>query len=172
MREKKIFCIYCYFNVSRFLYHRRWKITSLDTIEFLDTHACINNPHWEVSGIIIFLRKYYIVISDALGGFSFGCVLFVARCNIIRALSETKKEQRFSYRENYIEEFVWGTSTLFWLPVLLFMSFVAFFVDSLPLPKWRTCWMTSIKIHDIPTGGILCDDIMSKRSNKWKSLTI
>ena len=172
MREKKIFCIYCYFNVSRFLYHRRWKITSLDTIEFLDTHACINNPHWEGSGIIIFLRKYYIVILDALGGFSFGCVLFVACCNIISALWETKKEQRFSYRENYIEEFVWGTSSLFWLPVLLFMLFVAFFVDSLPLPTWRTCWMTSIKIHDIPTSGILWDDIMSKRSNKWKSLTI
>ena len=33
-------------------------------IEFLDTSAFINNPHWESSGILIFLWKYSIVISD------------------------------------------------------------------------------------------------------------
>ena len=31
---------------------------SLDTIEFLDTHVCINNPHLQSSGIIVFLCKY------------------------------------------------------------------------------------------------------------------
>ena len=37
----------------------------MDTIEFLDTHVCINKPHWQSSGgIIIFLCKYYIVISN------------------------------------------------------------------------------------------------------------
>ena len=40
------------------------EITSLDTIEFLDTSISINNPHWQSSGIMIFLCKYYIVISD------------------------------------------------------------------------------------------------------------
>ena len=28
--------------------------------------CCINNPHWQISGIIIFLRKCYIVTSDTL----------------------------------------------------------------------------------------------------------
>ena len=31
---------------------------SLDTIEFSDTHVCINNPHSQSSGIIVFLCKY------------------------------------------------------------------------------------------------------------------
>ena len=35
---------------------------------------------------------------------------------------------------------------------------------SLPLLEWRTCWMAAIKIHNIATGGILCNDIMSERS--------
>ena len=37
-------------------------------IEFLDTSAFINNPHWQSSGILIFLCKYYIVISNTLVG--------------------------------------------------------------------------------------------------------
>ena len=50
------------------------------------------------------------------------CVLFVARCNIIRASWETKKE-RLGYRKKYIEEFVPGTS-LFWLHA----SFLCYFL--------------------------------------------
>ena len=47
-----------------------------DTIDFLDTHVSINNPHWQSSGTIIFLHKYYIVISDTLVDF-FLDVLFL-----------------------------------------------------------------------------------------------
>ena len=44
MREKKIFAnIWLLHRIA--LYQRRQKITSLDTIEFIDTHICINNPH-------------------------------------------------------------------------------------------------------------------------------
>ena len=43
-------------------------MTFLDTTEFLDTHVCINNPHWQSSGIIIFLYKY-----DAAIYFSWIC---------------------------------------------------------------------------------------------------
>ena len=44
---------------------------------------------------------------------------------------------------------MWGTS-LFWLHDLLSVSFViAFFVYSVPLPKWSTGWMTPIKIYSI-----------------------
>ena len=90
-------------------------------------HICfINNSHWQGSGIVIFLCKYYIVISDKLVGF-FSDVPFLLLALIFRASWETKKEQKLSYRKKYIEEFVWGT-WLFWLHALLSMSlFVAFF---------------------------------------------
>ena len=65
------------------LYQRRQKITSLNTIEFLDTRAFINNPLWQSSGILIFLCKFYIVVSDTLVG-SFLDVFFIACCNNIR----------------------------------------------------------------------------------------
>ena len=66
MSEKKIFCIYIYLLRRITLYQSRWKTTSLNKIEFLDTYVCINNPHWQSSGIIILLWKYYIIISDTL----------------------------------------------------------------------------------------------------------
>ena len=44
------------------------KFTFLDTVEFLGTHTCINNQHWESSEIIIFLCKYHINVSDTLIG--------------------------------------------------------------------------------------------------------
>ena len=124
---------------------------------------CINNPDWQSGGIIIFLCKYFIVISDLLVG-TFLNVLFLMLAVILRN-QEGKNIQL--QKKNCIEEFVWGTS-LFSLHALLSMSlFIAFFVYSLPLSKWRTCW---IKIHNIAIEGILCDDIMSRLSKIWKSL--
>ena len=76
-----------------------------------------------------------------------GCTLSVA----IRASWETKKEENLSYEKNFIGEFMWGKS-LFWLHALLSFSFiVSFFIHSFPLPKWRTCWMATLKIHNIAT---------------------
>ena len=44
MREKKIFAnVWLLLCIT--LYQRRQKIISLDTIEFIDPHICINNPH-------------------------------------------------------------------------------------------------------------------------------
>ena len=87
-------------------------------------YVCVNNPYWQSSGII-FLYKYYIVISDTL--MAFGYVFLVPRCNIIRASWGTENE-RLSYRKKYIVEFVSGTS-IFWLHTLLLMLFlVVFFV--------------------------------------------
>ena len=54
-------------------------------IEFLDTSAFINNPHWQSSGILIFLCKYYIVVSDSLVG-SFLDVLFLSLAVILSEL--------------------------------------------------------------------------------------
>ena len=107
--------------------------------------------------------KYFIVISVLLVG-TFLDVLFLMLAVILRN-QEGKKIQL--QKKNCIEEFVWGTS-LFSLHAFLSMSlFIAFFVYSLPLSKWRTCW---IKIHNIAIEGILSDDIMSKLSKIWKSL--
>ena len=89
------------------------------------------------------------------GRFSLGCALFVARCNIIRVLWETKKKQRLSYRKNKSKHFVWGTS-LFWLLVLLSLLFLLLPSFTL-LCKWHTFWIASIKIHNIAMGGILSD---------------
>ena len=110
------------------LCQRKQKITFLEAIAFLDRHVSTNNPHWQSSGVIMFLHKYDIVIYFRYTGMLFlGCALFVALCNIIRASWEIKKE-KLTYRKMYIEEFVWGIS-LFWLNALLFISFfVAFFV--------------------------------------------
>ena len=41
-------------------------MTSLNTIELLDTYVCINNPYRQSSGIIIFLYKYNRIASDTL----------------------------------------------------------------------------------------------------------
>ena len=67
-------------------------MTFLDTTEFLDTHVCINNPHWQSSGIIIFLCKYYIVISDTLVG-SFLDMLFLLLAVILSELHEKPRRK-------------------------------------------------------------------------------
>ena len=65
MKEKKFFLhIWLFQRIS--LYQRRQKIISLGTIKFLHAHVCINNSDWQSSGIIIFMWKYDIVISDTL----------------------------------------------------------------------------------------------------------
>ena len=40
-------------------------------------YVFMNNPHWRNSGILTFLSKYYIVISDTLVGGSFLDVFFL-----------------------------------------------------------------------------------------------
>ena len=64
---------------------------SLDIIKFLDTHVGVNKPHWQSSGVIIFVCKYYVVISDTLVDF-FLDVLFLLPAVILSAVWETKKE--------------------------------------------------------------------------------
>ena len=67
------------------LYQRTYEITSLNKTEFLETYVRINNPHWQSSGTIISLCKYYIVISDRLVG-SFLDALFVLLAVILSEL--------------------------------------------------------------------------------------
>ena len=74
------------------LYERGQKITSVGTIEFLDTHVCLNNPHLQSSGIIIFLSEYYIGISGKLVG-SFLNVLFLLLPVILSELHEKPRRK-------------------------------------------------------------------------------
>ena len=134
-KEITVFCRYGCFSVSRYIKGGR---KSHLKVHCIFRQTCMFKPltltiRWNYK----FLCKYYIVISDL------GCVFFVARCNIIRASLQTKKE-RLSYRKRYIEKCVWETS-LFWLNTLFTMPF---FVYYLPLPKWRTCLISPIKIHN------------------------
>ena len=72
------------------LYQIRQKIASLVTIEFIDTHVCINNPHGLSSGITTFLCKYEVVISDTLV-VSFLDVLFLLVAVILSDFYEKPK---------------------------------------------------------------------------------
>ena len=73
------------------------KITSSNTTEFLDTHECINNPHWQSSEIIIFLCRYHIVVSDTLIG-SFLDVLFLLLAVISSELPEKPRRKKVHRR--------------------------------------------------------------------------
>ena len=118
------------------------------------------NPHWQSGGIIIFLFKYYIIISDWLVG-SFLNVLFsllAVRLSDLYEKLTKKKEFFFSFldaRRPFYVNFSCSPPP-----------------PPPPLPKWRTHWMGPIKIHNIVMGGILCNGIMSERLKIWKSLAI
>ena len=55
--------------------------------------CCINNSHWQGSGIIIFFCKYYIVISDKLVGL-FLDVLFLLLAVILSGLHEKLRRNK------------------------------------------------------------------------------
>ena len=55
--------------------------------------CCINKPHWQISGIIIFLCKHYIVTSDTLVG-SFLDVLFLLLAVILSGLHEKPRRNK------------------------------------------------------------------------------
>ena len=78
--------------------------------------VCVKNRHWQSNGIIVFLCKYYIVISNTLIG-SFFYVFFLLLAALLLELHEKPR------RKMYIDKFVSGTS-LFWLYALLSMSFL------------------------------------------------
>ena len=99
----------------------------------IENRACINNPYWQSSWIIIFLWKYYVVIADTLIGFwmSFSCCSLLYYQSFMR-----NKMDGLSYRKKYVEKFVWGTLH-FWLHVLLLnVIFCRFFCLPTYLPLY------------------------------------
>ena len=123
MREKKIFCFYGCLSILRI---SKEKIAYLDTIEFFDTHICINNPHWQNSGII-FLWKCCIVISDTLIG-SFLDVFFLLLAVILSELhgkSRRNKDwvtEKSSYKNLYEGYYVFDCTPFFLCYFLLLSS--------------------------------------------------
>ena len=78
-----------------------------------------------------------------------------------------KKKVHKKSRKKYIEEFVRGINLL--TSLTPFCHFLLLSSSTPPLPKWRTSWMTPVKIRNIAMGGILCDDITSEQSKMWES---
>ena len=109
--------------------------------DWIFRHAFLNNPLWQCSGILIFLCKYYIVVSDTLIGSSLD-VLFLLLDVILSELIEKPRRKDWvtekSTERNLCVGYHFFDCTLSF-PCL----FVAFFVYSLPLPKWRTCGMSN-----------------------------
>ena len=113
-----------------------------------------------------FLRTYFSYTVNVLLECSFCRVL--QYCHSFMRNREGKiKLQKEVYRRICVR------NTTFFDYMLSFLClFVAFFVYSLLLPKWRTCETAPMKIYRNAMGGGLCDDIMSERSEVWKSPTI
>ena len=131
----------------------------------------MNNLHWQSSGIRVLLRKYYIAISDTLTG-SFLDVFFLLSAAILWELHENPRRKDWVtkrvHRNIFLRHIIFFDCTTFFI-----YHFCCFLRPlSLSLPKWRFCWMASLKIRNITMKCILCDDIMSERSKIWNSLAI
>ena len=67
--------------------------------------CCVNNPHWQSGGIITFLCKCYIVISDKLVG-SFLDVLFLLLAVMLSGPHEKlRRDTDWVTEKKYLEEF-------------------------------------------------------------------
>ena len=81
--EKRRFLVYI--TASEYLIISKEVEITWDTSTFVDTHPCINNTYWQYSVIVIFLCKYYIVISDTLIGLwmcFFCCSLYILHSRV------------------------------------------------------------------------------------------
>ena len=168
MREKKIFFVYGCFSLS--CYIKEGKKSHLE-IHWIFRHTCcINNPHWQSCGIIIFLCKYYIVISDALIGSFLDVLILLLAVTLSGFHEKPRRNEDWITKKVHRRICLRDITFLVACPPFYVTFFVAFFVYSLPLSEWRTCWMVPIKRHNIAMGGTLRDDITSERSKIWKSL--
>ena len=146
--RKKEDCLHIWQLQHITLYQRRKKIRSLDTIEFLDTHVFINNPHWQSSGIVTFLCIYDTVISDTLVGF-----FLDAAVRLSQLYEKWRRKKDWATEESTQKNLCEGHH---------FFDFTRSFLYHFLLPysfttfsNWRTCWIALLKIH-IAASGNLC----------------
>ena len=133
--------------------------------------CCINNPHWQISGITIFLCEHYIVTSYTLAG-SFLDVLFLLLAVILSGLHEKPRRNKDWVTEKGTQKNLWEGITFLTVDSSFCVTFCCFLHLLPPLSKWSTCWMVPIKTPNFVMCGILCNEIMSKRSKIWTSLVI
>ena len=86
---------------------------------------------WNYNIFVQILYSYFRYIHR----FLLECVLFVSRCNIIRASLETKKERQ-SYRKSTCKNLCEGNHFIYNTSSFLYHFFVVLFVFSFPFPKW------------------------------------
>ena len=123
---------------------------------FLDTQVCINNPYLQ-SRILTFLCKYNIVILDTQisSWMCFSKCLLEYYQSFMRNQGGKTELHKKVQGVNFVKvckqcksKLVWRTS-FFWFHILFPLSFfIAFFTYSLPLSKWRACWMAPAMIYN------------------------
>ena len=136
----------------------------------LDTCVLINNPHWQSIVISVFLRKYYIVISDTLEGAFLG-VFFLLLAVILSELREKPKRKDWVTEKSTQKNLCEGYH-FFWPHALLSMSFCCFLRVLHPPSQVTYLQNDPYKDKYFAMGSILCDNITSKRLKIWKSPTI
>ena len=109
-----------------------------------------------------------IVISDTLVGSFLDALFLLLAVILLKSHEKPRRNTEKSAQKNLCE------NHHFFYRMFSFLChfFVAFFLSTLPLPKWRTCLMFPLKIHNVAMGGILCDDIMSERSKIRKPFAV
>ena len=107
------------------------------TIEFLDTSVFIINRHWQSSGILIFLCKYYIVLSDAVVGFFLDVVFLLLAVILLELHEKPRRKDWVTKKVTFVD----------WTLSFLCIFVASFFVYSLHITKRSTCAMAAAKIH-------------------------
>ena len=124
------------------------------THNWIFRHTCVyKQPHWQSSGTITFLYKFYVVISDTLEGFFFN-VLFLLLAVILSEFYGKPRRNKDWVTEKCTWK-SWCTRHHFFDCTTYLLYF--FLLFSLSTLKWRPCWMAPIKIHNVAVGGILCN---------------
>ena len=107
-------------------YTKEGKKSHLETHRTFRHTFYINNPHWQSGGIIIFLCKYYTVISDTLVG-SFLYVLFLLLAVILSGLHEKPRRNKDWATEKVQRKICVNGITSFLIPhPLFYVTFCCF----------------------------------------------
>ena len=126
MRGKKIFCIYGCFIF--YTYH----LISTEVENHIFEHY---SPHWQSSGMLIFLCKYYMFISDALV-YTFLDALLMLLAVILSDLYEKPRRKNWvtkKHRRICVRDITFLTARCpFYVFLLLFLSTPSHFPSDVP----------------------------------------
>ena len=104
--------------------------------------CCINNPHCQSDGIIMFMCKYYIVISVTLVGLLLDVPIFLFALILPGPYEKPRRNKDWVTKTKHIEEFRWGhhffdCTPSFLCHFLLLSSSTPFPFLSDVLAEWR-----------------------------------